>query len=100
MAASLAATEQARRLDPRIRTSGAHTHFMLGDYEKVSRLSSLRRSRTCRTSRLVMLGRTPAGPRRAEADRRGVASRLVFFTEALRHTLEGNREEAMRTFAG
>ena len=35
MTASIAATEQARRLDPRIRTSGAHTHFMLGDYERV-----------------------------------------------------------------
>ena len=35
MAASLAATEQARRLDPRIRTSGAHTYFMLGEYERV-----------------------------------------------------------------
>ncbi|CAN5885665.1 hypothetical protein BH24ACI5_BH24ACI5_22610 [soil metagenome] len=35
MAASVAAIEQARRLDPRIRSSGAHTYFMLGDYERV-----------------------------------------------------------------
>jgi serine/threonine protein kinase len=35
MSASIAATEQARRLDPRIRTSGANTHFMLGEYDRV-----------------------------------------------------------------
>src|SRR5688572_19793027 len=35
LAASIAATDQARRLDPRIRTSGAHTYFMLGEYERV-----------------------------------------------------------------
>jgi serine/threonine protein kinase len=34
MTAAIAADEQARRLDPRIRTSGAHTYFMLGDYER------------------------------------------------------------------
>jgi eukaryotic-like serine/threonine-protein kinase len=33
--ASLAAHEQARRLDRQIRTSVAHTHFMLGDYDSV-----------------------------------------------------------------
>ncbi len=35
MAAAIAAAEQARRLDPRIRTSGANTLFMLGEYERV-----------------------------------------------------------------
>jgi eukaryotic-like serine/threonine-protein kinase len=38
--ASLAAHEQARRLDPQIRTSVAHTHFMLGDYRNVLTTSS------------------------------------------------------------
>jgi tetratricopeptide (TPR) repeat protein len=33
--ASLAAHKQAQRLDPQIRTSVAHTHFMLGDYGAV-----------------------------------------------------------------
>lgn len=38
--ASLAAHQQARRLDPQIRTSVAHTHFMLGDYGAVLVTSS------------------------------------------------------------
>jgi serine/threonine protein kinase/tetratricopeptide (TPR) repeat protein len=33
--ASLAAAKEARRLDPKIRVSAAHTLFMLGDYEGV-----------------------------------------------------------------
>ncbi len=33
--ASLAAAEQARRLDPKIRISAGHTCFMLGDYARV-----------------------------------------------------------------
>jgi eukaryotic-like serine/threonine-protein kinase len=33
--ASFAAHKHARRLDPHIRTSIAHTHFMMGDYEMV-----------------------------------------------------------------
>ena len=31
--ASIAAVQQARRLDPQLRTSGAHSYFMLGHYE-------------------------------------------------------------------
>jgi tetratricopeptide (TPR) repeat protein len=38
--ASCAAHEQARRLDPQIRTSVAHTYFMLGDYSNVLATSS------------------------------------------------------------
>ena len=46
--ASLAAAEQARRLDPKIRISAGHTCFMLGDYAVCS--SSSRKTRTCGTS--------------------------------------------------
>ena len=35
LTASLAAAEQARRLDPKVRTTAAHTYFMLGDYQRV-----------------------------------------------------------------
>jgi tetratricopeptide (TPR) repeat protein len=38
--ASLAAHNQARRLDPQVRTSIAHTYFMLGDYGAVAAHSS------------------------------------------------------------
>ena len=38
--ASFAAHDQARRLDPQIRTSVAHTHFMVADYSSVLAASS------------------------------------------------------------
>jgi TolB-like protein len=38
--ASLAAHEQATRLDPQVRTGVAHTHFMLGNYGSVAAHSS------------------------------------------------------------
>ena len=37
--ASIAAAEQARRLDPAARTSVVHTYFMRGDYEKTLELA-------------------------------------------------------------
>ncbi len=94
MAASIAATEQARRLDPRIRTSGAHTHFMLGDYEKVLDFQP-EDIPYMRNLALVMLGRDAEALEELKLIDSGIASRLVFFTESLRHTIEGRHEEAM-----
>ena len=34
LAASAAAADHARRLDPRVRTTAAHTYFMLGEYQR------------------------------------------------------------------
>ena len=90
LAASLAATEQARRLDPRIRTSGAHTHFMLGDYERVldfqtehiPYMSSLA---------MVMLGREQEALHSLATVDFDSAHRLAQFTEGLRLTVEGRR---------
>ena len=55
--ASRAAHEQARRLDPQIRTSVAHTHFMLGDYRNVLTTSSGGDSLYIHPLALAQLGR-------------------------------------------
>lgn len=94
MAASIAATEQARRLDPRIRTSGAHTHFMLGEYEKVLDFQ-LESIPYMRNLALVMLGRNAEALEELKRIDTGIASRLVFFTESLRHTIEGRTQDAV-----
>ena len=94
MAASLAATEQAKRLDPRIRTSGAHTYFLLGEYDRVldfqpehiPYMSSLA---------LVMLGREQEALQALTTLDSGHAHRLALFTEGLRCTVERRPAEAM-----
>jgi serine/threonine protein kinase/tetratricopeptide (TPR) repeat protein len=53
--ASLAAATQARRLDPRIRTTAGHTCFMLGDYEGVIEYEP--EDHFMRNLALLMLGR-------------------------------------------
>ncbi|MBA3298130.1 MAG: protein kinase [Acidobacteria bacterium] len=94
MAASIAATEQARRLDPRIRTSGAHTHFMLGEYERT--LDFQQESVPyMRNLALVMLGRTDEALASVAAIDVRAAPRLGTFVESLRLTLEGRRDEAV-----
>ena len=54
--ASIAAVQQARRLDPQIRTSGAHSYFMLGDYETAMDLQ-FETWPFIKSLSLVMLGR-------------------------------------------
>jgi serine/threonine protein kinase len=53
--ASLAAATQARRLDPRIRTTAGHTCFMLGDYERLIEYEP--EDHYMRNLALLMLGR-------------------------------------------
>jgi hypothetical protein len=57
--ASFAAHNQARRLDPQIRTSVAHTHFMMGDYGNVLATSSGGDSLYIVPLALSQLGREP-----------------------------------------
>ena len=57
--ASFAAHDQARRLDPQIRTSVAHTHFMVGDYGNVLATSSGGDSLYIYPLALSQLGREP-----------------------------------------
>jgi non-specific serine/threonine protein kinase len=53
--ASVAAAAQARRLDPRIRTTAGHTYFMLGDYERL--IEHEPEDHYMRNLALLMLGR-------------------------------------------
>jgi eukaryotic-like serine/threonine-protein kinase len=53
--ASVAAATQARRLDPKIRTTAGHTYFMLGDYERV--IEHEPEEHFMRNLALLMLGR-------------------------------------------
>jgi serine/threonine protein kinase len=98
--ASRAADEQARRLDKRIRTSVAQTHFMVGDYQRTHDVSADELTGYLDGLALAMLGREQeAVVRLRKAEEIGdVTARQ--FTESLRMLLEGNRAEglaAMRT---
>jgi serine/threonine protein kinase/tetratricopeptide (TPR) repeat protein len=94
MAASVAATEQARRLDPKIKTSGAHTYFMLGDYERVLDFQP-ESVPYMRNLALVMLGRRDEALASLAAVDVGAAGRLAIYVEALRLELEGRRLESL-----
>lgn len=89
MSASVAAAEQARRLDPRIRTSGAHTYFMLGDYEHVIDFQQEALPYLPNLAR-VMLGRTEEARASLAAVDLSLAGRLGVFMRALLTFLEGD----------
>lgn len=91
IAASIAATEQARRLDPRTRTSGIHSHFMIGEYERVI---EQRPEPFMYNLALMMLGRDDEALARLRSAG-PISGRLATFTEVLRLELEGRREEAI-----
>jgi serine/threonine protein kinase len=93
LGASLAATEQARRLDPRIRTSGAHTHFMLGDYERVLDFQS-ESVPFMRSLALVMLGRWDEARISLESIH-DATGRLASFVAALQLRVIGERERSV-----
>jgi TolB-like protein len=91
LSASLAATEQARRLDPRVRTSGAHTHFMLGDYERVLDFQP-ERIPYMRALALTMLGRETEAIELLRSTDLSPTGRLEIFTQALLADLERQPE--------
>ncbi len=101
--ASLAADEQARRLDKLIRTSVVQTHFHLGDYQRVHDMSTDEPFGYVDALALVMLGREQeaiATLRKAEQAGDAVVRK---FPESLRLLLEGHRAEglaALRTTLG
>ncbi len=94
MAAAVAAVEQARRLDPRIRTSGAHTWFMLGEYERVidfqhetiPYLPSLA---------MVMLGRTEQARAVLQSIDLPSAGRLGTFIKGMQAFVDGKVDETL-----
>jgi serine/threonine protein kinase/tetratricopeptide (TPR) repeat protein len=93
IAASIAATEQARRLDPRIRTSAAHSYFMIGDYERVLDFQP-ESIPFMRCLALVMLNRQDEAREAILSVDLAGASRLSVFTRALLAHVEGRRTEA------
>jgi tetratricopeptide (TPR) repeat protein len=93
MSASIAATEQARRLDPRIRTSGALTYFALADYEKVLDFQA-EHVPYMMSLALVMLGRRDeVRPLLGLADLTGTG-RLGTYVQALLAIIDGRNDEA------
>jgi serine/threonine protein kinase/tetratricopeptide (TPR) repeat protein len=89
MQASLAAAEQAHRLDPRMRTSAAHTLFMLGDYERVIDYEP-EGIPYMRNLALIMLGRNAEALESLEAVITTIPTRLVTFADSLRLLLLGD----------
>jgi TolB-like protein len=90
---SLAAFEQARRLEPAIKTSVAHTFFFSGDYARVLEFDP-EEIPYIRNLALVMLGRdSEALESLGRIDSR-LPNRLVQYTSALRHMLEGQPDRS------
>jgi TolB-like protein len=94
MTASIAADEQAHRLDPRIRTSGVNTYFMLGDYERTIPFQQEVDPYVGNLAR-AMLGRLDEARTSLAALDLPPDGRLASFTVALLLLLEGRVEEAM-----
>jgi serine/threonine protein kinase/tetratricopeptide (TPR) repeat protein len=95
--ASLAAADQARRLDPRVRMSEVHTHFMLGDYRRVADLEDGSGNPYMRSLGLFMMGRTADALQLLDTfDASSQAqSRLAIYAASLRHLISGNNAEAV-----
>lgn len=93
LSASIAAAEQSRRIDPRIRTSGAHTFFMLGDYARVLDFQP-EGIPYMRNLALVMMGRTEEALAELSQVKIDSSNRLSFYVEGLRETIHGNQEAA------
>jgi eukaryotic-like serine/threonine-protein kinase len=89
--ASLAAAEQALRLDPKVATSVAHTHFMRGDYPSVIEFAAESIPYT-RNLALLMLGRPDEALASLESIDRKIPSRMVHYTSALLHLIRGERD--------
>jgi len=94
--ASMAAFEQARRLDPRITASVAQTCFMMGDFERVLELDQ-ENIPYLRNLALVMLGREAEaldGLRRID---KGAVNALIVFASATEQLVEGRGPESVET---
>jgi serine/threonine-protein kinase len=92
--ASVAAFEQARRLDSRIPSSVAVTFFMLGQYERVLE-SAVEGIPYIRNAALVMLGRPDEAMESLRTVDDRIASLLVSFTSSLRLLLSGQLRESI-----
>jgi serine/threonine protein kinase/tetratricopeptide (TPR) repeat protein len=92
--ASLAAAIQARRLDPKVRVSAAHTCFMLGDYDGVLEYEP-EGITYMRNLALITLGRRDEAMAAMEKVDTSLPALLVFYVKALGHLVRGEREESI-----
>ncbi len=93
--ASLAAHREARRLDPKIQTSVAHTYFLLGDYTSALDASKDDFGYATAVS-LAMLGRTEEAIALLRQREQPVTRRLArLFMVSFRTMLEGDREACL-----
>jgi hypothetical protein len=97
--ASLEADVRARRIDPKIPTSVAHTHFMLGDYERSCELSK-KDIGYLQSLTLVMLGREQEAARGLkERLKQQEAPRIHEFLRLLLLVIDGARERVLEEAA-
>jgi TolB-like protein len=92
--ASVAAFEQARRLDPRIPSSVAVTFFMLGEYERVLEFA-VEGIPYIRNAALVMLGKREEALESLSTIDDRIASLMISFTSSLRLLLTGKPVESV-----
>jgi eukaryotic-like serine/threonine-protein kinase len=85
--ASLAAATQARRLDPKLRTTAGHTCFMLGDYEGV--IEHEPEDHFMRSLALLMLGRQEEALASLDVAETALPHLLAIYVKAL-HQLVRN----------
>ena len=97
--ASVAAHEQARRLDPTIPTSVCHSYWQMGDVRRAVE-TDLGDERMMRMLALILEGRTSEVIATLKKIEQGGAWRDVTSITALRAGLEGNREEFLQAFDG
>jgi TolB-like protein len=91
--ASIASAEQARRLDPKIRTSAGHTRFMLGEYARVHEFEPA--DTYMRTLVLLMLGRGAEALAALDAGNSPLPHRLVIYVKALHQLLRNECAESL-----
>ena len=87
--ASLAAAQQARRLDPKVRVSAAHTCFMLGTYAEVLEYES---EHYTRNLALVMLGRRDEALAALKDAARALPHLMKLYVNALTQLIRNERE--------
>jgi eukaryotic-like serine/threonine-protein kinase len=96
--ASLAAWEHAVRLDPKVPTSVAHTHFMRGDYARAIEHTAESIPYTGNLA-LVMLGRSEEARASLEGVDASLPGRMIHYTSALLHAIRGEREQSLAAIA-
>jgi eukaryotic-like serine/threonine-protein kinase len=97
--ASLRADELARELDPQVRTSVSHTHFMAGDYEAALGAYNVADIGYMEAVALTALGRGEEAVERLR-EREALTpkgSLVLLYLTSLRALLEGDREESVAT---